>query len=71
MAAIRKQSGVAGQISFTASTDDGPLTFVGSVYGGPVVMVLPSGVQTFVSDAGRFGEFGEQWVENFLVASTV
>ncbi len=72
---IRKQNGPAGQISYTASTDDGPLTFVGSVYGGPIVMVTPTGAQTFVSDPGRFASsraFGnllnEDWVRNFLDA---
>ena len=76
---IRKSTGPAGEISYTAETEDGPLTFVGSVYGGPIVMVLPSGAQTFVSDPGRFEDssgsrharrFGniltEGWVRNFL-----
>jgi hypothetical protein len=71
---IRKQNGPAGQIAYTAETEDGPLTFVGSVYGGPIVMVTPSGAQTFVSDPGRFSSgpnrFGnlltEEWVESFL-----
>ncbi len=57
---------VAGQFSVTAQTDDGPLTFVGSVYGGPVVMITPGGTQTFVTDPGRFGKFGKEWVEAFL-----
>lgn len=69
MPAIHKRSGVAGQVSFTAQTDDGPLTFVGSVYGGPVVMVTASGHQTFVSDPGRFGEkLSGEWVAAFLKA---
>ena len=72
---ITRQNGPAGQISFTAETADGPLTFVGSAYGGPIVMVMPSGTQTFVSDPGRFADsrkFGnlldEQWVRNFLAS---
>lgn len=65
---IKRQAGIAGQVSFTASTEDGELTFVGSVYGGPVVMVTPSGRQTFVTDPGRFGEFGQDWVRRFLDA---
>jgi hypothetical protein len=71
---IKKQNGPAGQVSFTAVTEDGSLTFVGSVYGGPIAMVLPSGSQVFVSDPGRFASrangFGnildEGWVRNFL-----
>jgi len=70
---ITKRNGPAGQISYTAETADGPLTFVGSVYGGPIVMVTSSGAQTYVSDPGRFADsrkFGnlldEQWVRNFL-----
>lgn len=65
---IKKQAGIAGQFAVTADTDDGRLTFVGSEYGGPVVMVMPSGTQTFVSDPGRFGDFGVSWVEKFLAA---
>lgn len=63
---IKRSAGIAGQYSLTATTDDGPLTFVGSVYGGPVVMITPSGMQTFVTDPGRFGDFGEEWVRRFL-----
>ena len=32
---------------------------------GPVVMVLPSGAQTFVTDPGRHGSFGVAWVRDF------
>lgn len=68
---VRKALGVAGQVSYTATVQHhgeektDTVTFVGSAYGGPVVMVLPSGMQSFVSDPGRFGEFGEQWVRRF------
>jgi hypothetical protein len=66
---INKQNGPAGQVSYTAETDNGPLTFVGSVYGGPIVMITPSGHQTFVSDPGRFGNIlDETWIQNFLEA---
>lgn len=68
-APIRKRNGIAGQYSLTVDTEDGPLTFVSSSYGGPVVMITPSGVQTFVTDPGRFGDFGVEWVRRFLVAS--
>lgn len=65
---ITKRNGVAGQFSLTAQTDDGPLTFVGSVYGGPIVMQVGS-VETFVSDPGRFGDrLNEDWVRRFLAA---
>jgi hypothetical protein len=76
---ISKRNGPAGQVSYTAETEDGPLTFVGSVYGGHIVMVTPSGQQTFVSDPGRFASgpnrFGnildEDWVRNFLAEEGV
>jgi hypothetical protein len=63
---IKKSAGVAGQYSLTAETEHGPVAFVGSNYGGPVVMITDSGVQTFVTDPGRFGEFGEAWVRRFV-----
>lgn len=69
MTRITKQRGPAGQYSLTAETPDGPLTFVSSEYGAPIVMVLPSGAQTFVTDPGRFGSrLDEQWIENFLTS---
>lgn len=72
---VKRAAGIAGQFSVTADVthhhdagdDRSSVTFVGSVYGGPVVMVLESGTQTFVSEPGRFGEtFGEAWVRAFL-----
>lgn len=68
---VKKQSGIAGQMSYSATVayegeEPSTCTFVGSVYGGPVVMVLPSGAQTFVTDAGRHGEFGPEWVRRFF-----
>lgn len=33
---------------------------------GPVVMILPSGAQTFVTDADRHGAFGVAWVRSFF-----
>jgi hypothetical protein len=63
---ITKRTGIAGQYSLTAATDDGVVTFTGNVYGGPVVMTTPSGIETFVSDPGRFGDFGEAWVRRFF-----
>ena len=68
---ITKTAGVAGQVSYSVEvTYPGETasraTFVGSVYGGPVVMIMPSGAQTFVSDPGRFGKFGPEWVRRFF-----
>jgi hypothetical protein len=33
---------------------------------GPVVMLMPSGAQTFVTDPGRHGVFGVAWVRSFF-----
>jgi hypothetical protein len=33
---------------------------------GPVVMILPSGHQVFVTDPGRHGAFGIPWVRSFF-----
>jgi hypothetical protein len=68
---IRRRNGVAGQISYSVDVTYlgetvETLTFVGSVYGGPVVMVSPNGAQTFVVDPSRFGEFGPAWVRRFF-----
>lgn len=68
---IRRRNGVAGQISYSVDvTYPGEptetLTFVGSVYGGPVVMVSPNGAQAFVTDPQRFGSFGPEWVRRFF-----
>lgn len=67
---VRRHAGIAGQFSVTATVQyEGEpaerVEFIGSVYGGPVVMVLPSGIQTFVSEPQRFGEFGADWVGRF------
>jgi hypothetical protein len=71
---ITRQNGVAGQLSYTAKVrypgeDPSELTFVGSVYGGLVVMVtdaFPRGV--FVKDPSRFGKLSPQWVRRFFGA---
>lgn len=60
-----KFSGVAGQIGVTVTETGGynsKVTFVGSAYGGPVVMILGSGIQTFVTNPERFGKFAEDRV---------
>lgn len=68
---VKRERGVAGQVSYSAAVrypgeTVSIVSFVGSVYGGPVVMVTPSGAQTFVTDPSRFGEFGEEWVKRFF-----
>lgn len=69
---IRRRQGVAGQVEYEVEvTYEGepptPLRFVGSTYGGPIVMVLPSGAQTFVREPERFGQvLSTEWVANFL-----
>lgn len=63
----------AGQRSITAEVqypDEPPsrVEFVGPSSGsGPVVMITrPSGIQTFVTDPSRFGDFGTAWVRRFF-----
>lgn len=68
---IRRQAGVAGQVSYTVEVthpgeDAESVTFVGSAFGGPVVMITPAGHQIFVTDPGRHGEFGTEWVRRFF-----
>ena len=69
---VTKRNGPAGQVEITASVqyedeDTQSVTFVGSVYGGPVVMITPGNPGgTFVTDPGRFGDFGEPWVRRFF-----
>jgi hypothetical protein len=68
---IRRHAGVAGQLSYSVSvTYAGEpaelVTFVGSTYGGPVVLVSGQGTQLFVTDAERFGPFGPAWVRAFF-----
>lgn len=67
---IRRHAGIAGQFSVSARVgypDEAPrdVEFIGSTYGGPVVMRTAS-VETFVTEPGRFGEFGVQWVRRFF-----
>ncbi len=74
---ISRHNGVAGQLAYTARVqypgeDPGEVTFVGSTYGGPVVMVtdgFPDGV--FVRDPSRFGKFSPTWVRRFFGAEPV
>lgn len=71
--AVTRRHGVAGQFELTATVEypgEGKscVSFVGSTYGGPVVMVTPMG-QTYVSreTMERCGsELNEAWVRNFF-----
>ena len=67
---IFSRKGVAGQFAVQATVaypGEEPRTveFVGSVYGGPVLMVTEHG-ETWVTDPGRFGTFGKAWVKKFF-----
>lgn len=66
---IKRHSGIAGQFAVSVDVtyqgeDPMHVTFTGSVYGGPVVMDNGRH-QVFVTDPGRFGEFGTEWVRRF------
>lgn len=68
---IKRCFSVAGELSYKVEVmyDGEPTSlveFVGSEYGWPVVMVMPSGVQRLVRDPERFGEFGPEWVRRFF-----
>jgi hypothetical protein len=69
---IYRETGVAGQVAYRAYVrypDCGGeeiVQFVGSVYGGPVVLVVGNH-QMFVTDPGRFGpRLTPQWVRRFF-----
>lgn len=68
-----RRHGIGGLGQFSVSAEvthpDEPtetITFVGNVTGGPVVMVTPAGHQVFVTDPGRHGAFGPDWVRSFF-----
>lgn len=71
MTMMIKKVGIAGQFAITAYPSyDGeapdPVTFVGSIYGGPVVMITGAASQVFVTSPERFGPFGKEWVRRFF-----
>lgn len=74
---LTHHKGIAGQFSITAVVTypyEAPesVTFVGSIYGGPVVMQTPANPSgTFVVDPSRFGVFSESWVRQFFAATNV
>ena len=69
---VKKTGGIAGQVQYTAvvrypGEDSSTVSFVGSAYGGPVVMLTegsPEGM--FVKYPDRFGKFGPDWVKKFF-----
>lgn len=71
---VKRKNGIAGQFQMIADVQYGettpqPVTFVGSAYGGPVVMVDSNGMQHFVTNPDRFGDFAtdaEEWVYRFF-----
>lgn len=71
---ITRATGIAGQLAYTARVqyDGEPVStvaFVGSLYGspGPITMLTESGMQTYVTDAGRFGpSLSPEWVRRFF-----
>ena len=71
---ITRQNGVAGQVSYSVKVTypgaaPSVVQFVGSTFGGPVVMVTRTFGQQFVRDQGRFGPFGPEWVRRFFEGS--
>lgn len=71
---VKRAAGIAGSFSYRVRVQypgEAPEVseFVGSVYGGPIVLVLPSGAQTFVSSrvTDRIGrELTPEWVARFF-----
>jgi hypothetical protein len=71
---VARRNGIAGQFAMTAHVQYGestpqPVTFVGSVYGGPVAMIDFTGVQHLVYKSSRYGDFAtepEEWVYRYF-----
>lgn len=72
--AIKRINGIAGQYQINATVqyegeDPETVTFVGCTYGGPIVMIMPSGTQVFVSRdvTDRIGKsLTAPWVRRFF-----
>lgn len=73
---IKRHNGVAHQVSYTAKVTypnepTEKVEFVGSIDGGPVVMISPAGAQVFVTDPTRFGDrLSPEWVRRFFGVSS-
>jgi len=71
---IKRHNGVAGQFSYSARVrypgeSASTVTFVGSTYGGPIIMVTPDGHQIPVSSrvTERIGAtLNPDWVRAFF-----
>lgn len=68
---IKRRNGVAGQFSLVATVEypgegRSVVEFVGSVYGGPVIMVTPSGHQIPVRRPGLGEKLTPAWVRVFF-----
>lgn len=67
---IFNRKGVAGQFAVQCTVtypgeDPRVIEFVGSHYGGPVLMVTDLG-ECWVDAPDRFGRFGKGWVKRFF-----
>ena len=67
---VFRRKGVAGQFAVQATVtypgeEPRVVEFVGSAYGGPVLMVTDTS-ETWVSDPSRFDAFGKGWVRRFF-----
>lgn len=71
LGAIKRHPGIAGQVAYSVEVtypgeDVQRVIFVGSVYGGPVLMHTPR-AEMYVTDPGRFGErVSTDWVRRFF-----
>lgn len=72
---LKTEKGIAGQYAINAMVrypgeKASRVSFVGSVYGGTIVMITTGGAQVFVTNPERFGErLTLQWVRNFFAAT--
>lgn len=69
---VKVSHGIAGQLAAYVKVnyggDTSEVSFVGSSFGGPVVMITATLGQQFVTTPERFGSFGsdpEGWVSRF------
>ena len=67
---VFQRKGVAGQFAVQATVtypgeEPRVVEFVGSRYGGPVLMVTDTD-EVWVTEPGRFGDFGKGWVRRFF-----
>jgi hypothetical protein len=70
---VKRVSAIAGQTQYSATVqypneDAMTVSFVGMLGSddGVVVHIGPGGQQGFVTNPGRFGPFGAEWVRRFF-----